>query len=161
MAIETLILRPVSITCDNESLVTLYPADTTISEAHILVNEEAMDDDATYITGGLGSNIHFHFNLTKPYGNEYNITNFSFKVRHKFDTSSSGHTVTYQMNIESDNYTLNTLSENPTVYTDMSDRITDDTRSTIINKLNSSQNLDFYITQTVTGGNKAKPIRVT
>lgn len=160
MATKTLILRPMSITSDDISLVTFYPSDTTIDNAHILVNEEVADDDATYITGGLGSGINFHFSFTKPEDLK-NITGFSFKVRNKFETSGSNHNVTYNMHIENNSYALSSLTTNPTVYTDMSESILDDTRNIIIGILNNNQNLNFYITQTSGTNNKSKPIRTT
>jgi hypothetical protein len=162
MATKTLILRPASITCDNESLVTLYPADTTMANAHILVNEESSDEDATYITGGLGSNISYHFVFTKP-ENLKNITGFSFTVRHKLEANSSQHSISYNMYLGSDNYTLCTMTENPTTYVDMIDTITDDIKSTIVGTLDDANSVNFYITQAVATGNsnKSKPIRTT
>ena len=163
MATKTLILRPTSITSENTSLVTLYPSDTTMDNAHILVNEEVADDDATYITGGLGSNVSYHFNFTKP-DDLKKITGFSFLIRHKFEASSAQHTITYQLYIGANNYTLKSLagSDNPTVYTDMNENITDEIRNAIISAINDEQNTSFYITQTITGNSsKSKPIRTT
>jgi hypothetical protein len=160
MATKTLVLRPISITSDDTSLVTFYPSDTTMDNAHILVNEEVADDDATYITGGLGSGINFHFSFTKPEDLK-NITGFSFKVRNKFETSGSNHNVAYKIYIENNNYTLNSLTANSTVYTDMSESIVDDIRNAIISALDSNQNLNFYITQTSGTNSKSKPIRTT
>lgn len=162
MATKTLILRPISITSDNTSLITLYPSGTTIDNAHILVNEEVADDDATYVTGGLGSNVNYHFNFTKP-SDFKKATGFSFLIRHKFEASSSQHTVTYQLYIGADNYTLISLagSDNPTIYTNMNENITDEIRNAIISAINGEQNTSFYITQTITGSSKSKPIRTT
>ena len=162
MATKTLILRPTSITCDNESLVTLYPSGTTLSNAHLLVNEEVTDDDATYITGGLGSNINYHFTFAKP-DDFKNVTKFSFTVRHKLEASSQQHSIAYEIYLNANNYTLCTMTENSTVYSDMNENITDDIQNSIVNALNNDQNLNFYITQAVSTGNnkKSKPIRTT
>ena len=145
MATKTLILRPTSVTSDDASLVTLYPADTALANAHILVNEEIADDDATYITGGLGSNIHYHFTFIKP-DDLKNITGFSFVVRYKFEASSTQHNAAYTMYLGSNNYTLCTITANSTTYLDTNESITDDIKNEIINTLNNSQNLNFYIT---------------
>lgn len=162
MATKTLMLRPTSITCDDASLVTLYPADTILANAHMLVNEEVADDDATYITGGLGSNIHYHFTFTKP-DDLKNIIGFSFLVRHKLEASSQQHSIAYTIYLGSDNHTLCTMTDNTTVYADMNENISDDIKTSIISSLNNSQNINFYITQTVSTGNsnKSKPIRTT
>lgn len=162
MATKTLILRPTNVTCDNESLVTLYPTDTTLSNAHLLVNEEVADDDATYITGGLGSNINYHFTFTKPEDLK-NITGFSFVVRHKLEASSSQHSIEYKIYLNTNNYTLCTMTENSTIYSNMSENITDDIKNVIIGILNNAQDLNFYITQAVSTGSssKSKPIRTT
>lgn len=161
MATKTLILRPTSVTCSDESLVTLYPSGTILSNAHLLVGEEVADDDATYITGGLSSNINYHFMFDKP-NDLKNITKFSFMVRYKLEASSQNHTVTYKIYLNTDNYTLCTMTDNSTVYSDMNENITDDIKSSIVNTLNNGQNLNFYITQAITGNSaKSKPIRVT
>lgn len=159
MAIKTLILRPVSITATDESLVTLYPTDTAMANAHTLVGEETADDDATYITGGLGGVINYYFSFTKPEDLK-EVTGFSFKVRYMTESGSS--TVDFQLYLSSYNYTLCSSTNSITAYTDASSAFTSDDMNAIVGKFNSTtSNLDFYVTQTVATGNKLKPTRVT
>lgn len=161
MATKTLILRPISVTSTDESLVTLYPTDTTMANAHTLVNEEVADDDATYITGGLGGSINYHFSFTKPDDLE-NITDFSFKVRQRLEASSTASSTSYQIYLTSGNYTLCTFSEDATAYTDLSSSLATDNMNSILGEFNNATSkLDFYITQTVASANKAKPTRTT
>lgn len=161
MATKTIILRPTSITCDNESLVTLYPSSVTMANAHTLVNEEVADDDATYITGGLGSNINYHFNISKP-DDLKSITGFSFIVRHKMEASSILHSIAYKMYLGTDNFTLNTFTTNELTYLNMNDSVTNDVKDAIISLMNDTSDFNFYITQAVsTGTSKSKPIRTT
>ena len=161
MATKTIILRPTSVTCDDETLVTLYPTDTLMSNAHILVNETTADDDATYITNGLGSNIHYHFSYTKP-DDLKNVSKFSFKVRYKAEGTESG--TTYTICFASNNYNIgSSTGGSSTEYTDVSESITTDISDSIIAEFNNvSSTCNFYITQaTATGNNKSKPIRTT
>lgn len=161
MATKTIILRPTSITSNDESLVTLYPTDTMMSNAHMLVNEEIADDDATYITSGLGSRIQYRFTYTRP-DDLNNISGFSFTVRHKSEGSDSG--TTYTLYLTSNNYVIcSTSSGNSAAYSNTSDNITDDIRNSIITEFdNVESSLNFYITQsTATGSSKNKPIRTT
>lgn len=161
MATKTLILRPTSITSSDESKVTLYPSDTTMANAHMLVNEETADDDATYIIGGLGSTINYHFSFTMP-SDLKNILGFSFVVRHKMDASSSNHSVQYRMALGSGEYLLGTLTTNPTAYDDMFSALDEDTTDEIISSLSGTTTSNFYVEQIVaTGNNKSKPIRTT
>ena len=159
MATKTLILRPTSVTSDDDSLVTLYPSGTSMTSAHMLVGEETADEDATYITGGLGSNIHFHFTFSKP-SDLKNIIGFSFTVRNKYEASSSNHNISYNLYINSNSYTLCSLTGNPTIYTDMSSSITSEIQNEIIGLLNNGD-LEFFVTQAAGTGSKGKPIRTT
>lgn len=161
MATKTIILRPTSVTSDNETLVTLYPTDTAMANAHILVSEEVADEDATYITSGLGSNVYYHFACAKPEDLKA-VTGFSFKIRYRTEGTTSG--TTYELNILSSTYSIaSTGTTNNTAYVDVVDNLTDDIKSAIITDFNNgSSTWDFNIGQiTAKGQSKHKPIRTT
>ena len=163
MATKTLILRPVSVTCDDTSLVTLYPTSTALSEAHLLVNEETADDDATYITSGLGSNVNYHFVFDKP-SDFKNIIGISILIRYKFESTSTMHSLTYTVNLDTESFAItNTATQTSTAYVDQIESFADDLQSMIAAELNSTQSLSFYITQALstTQSNKSKPVRTT
>lgn len=161
MAVKTVILRPISVTTSNESLVSFYPSDTTLPNAHLLVNEEVADDDSTYIVGGLGGNVNYHFSFTKP-NNLKDVADFSFIVRSRVE-SGTGDSTSYSLHLQSNKYSLLTVSNNSTSYVDSSDATSTDIKTSIVADLNATtSNLEFYISQDVaTGTNKSKPTRVT
>ena len=163
MASKTLILRPISLTSDDESKVTFYPSNTTIANAHMLVNEETADDDATYITSDLGSNVNYHFVFDKP-SDFKNIIGISILIRYKFEASSSMHSLTYTVNLSTESFAItNTTTPTSTIYADQIENFTDDLQSAIVTELNNTQSLSFYITQALstTQSSKSKPVRTT
>ena len=88
MATKTLILRPIRVTCSDESLVTPVPEDTTVDNYHLLVNEEEPDDHSTYITltsptDGSSTSLSYHFSYKKPIDMSHivSITYYSRTVR--------------------------------------------------------------------------------
>ena len=163
MATKTLILRPTSVTSNDETLVTLYPISTTMAEAHVLVSEATADDDSTYIVSKLGSVVHYHFAFTKP-ADFKNASNFNFNVRYKSEGGATTGTA-YTLNFGTDSgYSIgSTGTTNQASYIDIAGTITTTDAEAIIAKFNdTSSDLTFYITQsTATGASKNKPIRTT
>lgn len=88
MATKTLILRPTSITVEDEALISFYPAETPIDKAHLLVNEEVSDDDSTCIIISPGGTVYYHFDYIIP-SNLANVTNFTLIHKGRAEVSSS------------------------------------------------------------------------
>ena len=88
MATKTLILRPIAVTADDTSLVTFYPSDTGMSNAHTLVNEKIADEDSGYVYNSLGAKVYYHFNYIRP-SDLLNITNIAFALRLKLESGTS------------------------------------------------------------------------
>ncbi len=98
MATKTLILRPIRVGASDESLMTLYPSDTTISNAHLLVNEEVADDDATYVSiTGAGTKAYYYFQYNKP-EELISITDVAIKTRDKLESGSNAGVGSFAIN---------------------------------------------------------------
>lgn len=165
MATKTLILRPVKVTCDDETLVTFYPDTAALSTAHMLVNEEVADDDSTYVLASAGSNVYYHFNYVKP-SDLKNINSFTFYVKIKAETAGSNsnyNNINYSINLSSQ-YTLpsSKLGTEAGYIIHSGAGNSDDITANIIQEFNdTTSDLNFYITQNVASGGKNNPIRTT
>ena len=157
MATKTLILRPVKVTCDEESLLTFVPDTTTLDSAHLLINEEIADDDATYIECKTPVNIMYHFSYVKP-ADMKQIIGFNFYTRDA--AILTGPTCSYTLFLNSD-YVLSSIKHaNNEKYEVRTVSFSETDESNIFKELNSS--IDFHVTQaTTSSGSKAMTINVT
>ena len=161
MATKTLILRPTSVTAPDESLITLYPSDTAMADAHALIGEEIADDASTYIQCANNSTINYHFNFIKP-DDFKEITNISFFMRYGGTNNNGSSNIALQMGLASTNYSLGTLALSGSAYVDSFGTIADIDKTNIIAKLNNATlSLDFYVQQTVSSANKVSVPQVT
>lgn len=116
MATKTLILRPLKVTCDDESLLTFVPDTTTLESAHLLINEEVADDNATYIKCRTPANsegidtvsVSYHFNYVKPIDMSQivSVTYYSKQTR---ENAAVNNNLTYVLHLEND-YNLSALA---------------------------------------------------
>ena len=163
MATKTLILRPVRVTTDDESLVTLYPSNTTMANAHTLVSEEVADDDATYIwlTGAKGA-VRYYFEYTKP-EDLISITNFTVTLKEKLESGSNVGGYNFYINntmqaiggsitLNTSEYNFYTLSPN-----------TDKALTSIINLFSeATSDTEIYFYRNVnSNSSKASPLKTT
>lgn len=156
MATKTLILRPVKVTCDDESLVTPTPNDTTIDNWHLLVNEEVRDDNSTYLLCKSPSNVSYHFNYIKPIDMQ-NIVGFNL---HIVDKCNNAVTTTFSYTLFLvNNYVLPNFSRDTNTSWATEDKIITANQSdstNIFNELNSVS--DFYVTQGLSSGNMGNKV---
>ena len=165
MATKTLILRPIKVSTSNDSLVTLQPSSTTMSNAHTLVNEEVADDDSTYVAiTGTGGKVYYYFEYNKPENLE-SITNVVVIAREKLETGSNLGGVSLYINDTS--YPLSGGSISTTEYNTRTCEASTSTSSTVLDKiisaLKDATSADkIYFQRTVnTNSSKMSPLRTT
>ena len=166
MATKTLILRPTSITVEDESLISFYPAETSMDKAHLLVNEEVPDDDSTCIIISPGGTVYYYFDYIMPSDLD-NVTNFKMihKGRAEVSSSSAGNMLSNSISIENNNYTMTGQTYGESVeykITNCSIVGGDSSEEDFLNYFNTiKQNTAFYIKQSVGTATKNNPIRIT
>ena len=160
MATKTLILRPVKVTCDDETLVTPTPSDTTIDNWHLLVNEEVRDYGSTCLLCKSPSNVSYYFNYIKPVDME-NIIGLNLHIVDKCNNGESTG-FSYSM-VLTNSYALPNISlATGQSWADIDKIITanQSDNANIFDELNGVS--DFYVIQGVsTNGNKAAQVLVT
>lgn len=165
MASKTLILRPIAITCGDESLVSFYPTDATIANAHLLVDEETADDDSTYITLSPGAAVKYYFEYNKPY-NCTAITDVSFRFRSCPEVKGSNNMsnqISHKVEIldydDSISMYGHSFATSDVMYYDYD--ATETNKGNIATYLSGVSNANINISQTVGTGDKNNPIRTT
>ena len=171
MATKTLILRPHIVNFEDETLITLYPSGTSITNASILVDDEVADDDSTYILGSKGSVIYYSFRdwIPEDLGA---ITDFKIYSRCKAEvagTSNQSNPFSFVYNGDGTDgtriaYLSQYLGKDTEYVTKTFDEsINDETLlSHLYNMIISSYiSFDIMISQNIDTDSKSNPIRIT